>query len=142
MTVKIVERVAPRARERAPIRRSLRAYNLARMPHVRKNTGTYAAFIEDEAGEVVGGLWAERVFDWLFVDLLVVPENLRGRGIGADLMARVEAHARALGTIGIWLDTFGFQARGFYEKQGYSCFGTLEGTDPLTDKHLMRKYLR
>ena len=37
-----------------------------------------------------------------------------------------EAEARARGCIGATLGTYDFQARPFYEKQGYEVFGTLE----------------
>ena len=36
-----------------------------------------------------------------------------------------EAEAVVRGCHGAWLDTFDFQARGFYEKLGYTCFAEL-----------------
>jgi RimJ/RimL family protein N-acetyltransferase len=41
-------------------------------------------------------------------------------------MHRAEDIARAHGCIGLWLDTYEFQARGFYEKLGFTLFGTLD----------------
>jgi GNAT superfamily N-acetyltransferase len=76
--------------------------------------------------ETVGGLWGESYYDWLFVELLFVPEFLRGQGFGKQLMAEAETVARSRGCAGIWIDTFEFQARGFYEKLGYTLFGTIE----------------
>jgi len=43
----------------------------------------------------------------------------RGRGVGRELMDRAEIRAREGGCHSAWLDTFSFQARGFYEKLGY-----------------------
>ena len=86
-----------------------------------------ALTITDDAGAVVGGLWARTAMGWLFVELLFVPEALRGQGIGRELLRRAEAEAVARGCHHVWLDTFEFQARGFYEKLGYTVFGTLEG---------------
>ena len=57
-----------------------------------------------------------------------MPETLRGRGIGTDLLRRAEAEALVRGCHGAWLDTFEFQARGFYERLGYRCFGELGGS--------------
>jgi GNAT superfamily N-acetyltransferase len=74
----------------------------------------------------VGGLWGRTGYDWLFVELLFVPESMRGRGVGTDLMRRAEREAAARGCHGAWLDTFEFQARGFYERLGYECFGELQ----------------
>jgi hypothetical protein len=42
-------------------------------------------------------------------------------------MDRAEVHARERGCHSAWLDTFSFQARGFYEKLGYDEFGTTTG---------------
>jgi GNAT superfamily N-acetyltransferase len=75
---------------------------------------------------VQGGLWAACYYDWCFIELLAVPEASRGQGLGRRLMAEAEAFARTYGATGIWLDTFSFQARGFYEKLGFAAFGQIE----------------
>jgi GNAT superfamily N-acetyltransferase len=80
----------------------------------------------DDTGANVGGLAGWSTFDWFFVVGLLVPEALRGQGLGRELIGRAETYAREQGLIGVWLDTFDFQARGFYEKLGYTVFGTLD----------------
>ena len=85
-----------------------------------------ALHVRDAAGRPIGGLVGFAVFDWLFVDLLYVPETLRGSGVGAALIGRAEAFASERGLVGIWLDTYSFQARGFYEKLGYAVFGSID----------------
>lgn len=82
--------------------------------------------IVGDAGVPVGGLAGWSTFDWFFVVGLFVPETLRGQGVGRELIGRAETYAREQGLIGIWLDTFDFQARGFYEKLGFTVFGTLD----------------
>lgn len=138
--MKITEATNPDEQDRDLILRHLRRHNLSRMPRLRSNA-LHAIYVTDDTDEVIGGLWAERALDWVFVELLVVPESLRGAGLGRELMGRIEAHARDWGMRGVWLDTYGFQARGFYEKLGYTCFATLDGATPDADKHLLRKYL-
>ncbi len=76
---------------------------------------------------VQGGLWGACYYDWCFIELLAVPEPARGQGLGRRLMAEAEAFARSYGAVGIWLDTFSFQARGFYEKLGFKAFGEIDG---------------
>jgi GNAT superfamily N-acetyltransferase len=76
-------------------------------------------------GASVGGLWARIYYDWLFVDLLYVPEEARGRDIGSRLIAEAEAFARRKRCVGVWLMTYDFQAPGFYRKLGYRTFATL-----------------
>jgi GNAT superfamily N-acetyltransferase len=86
--------------------------------------------LHDDSGAVVGGLWGCTNFNWLHVQMLVVPEARRGRGIGTALMEAAEAEARARGCRGAHVDTFSFQAVSFYRALGYSCFGTLEDYPP------------
>ena len=42
------------------------------------------------------------------------------------MLAEVESAAKEKGCYLIYLDTFDFQAKEFYEKQGYEVFGVLE----------------
>ena len=85
-----------------------------------------AVVLEDTpGGGIIGGLWGETYYDWMFVELLFVPEARRGEGLGAKLLAAAEDVARERGCRHAWLDSYGFQAPQFYLKQGYEIFGTL-----------------
>lgn len=97
--------------------------------------------VADEIGVVLGGLWGYTNFGWLFVQLLVVPEPLRGQGFGRKLMVAAEEEAFARGCRDAWLDTHTFQARGFYEKLGYETFGELENYPPGFARVFLRKRL-
>lgn len=97
--------------------------------------------LKDDAGGILGGLWGSTGYCWLFVELLVVPGAYRGRGVGTQLMAMAEAEALARGCHSAWLDTFEFQARGFYERLGYSCFGELANYPPGHARFFMQKFL-
>lgn len=90
------------------------------------NTRTVAILLKDDDGAVAGGLWGKIAYDWLFVELLAVAEHMRGRDYGAALMSQAESLARDNGCLGVWLDTFAFQSRGFYERIGYSVFGVID----------------
>ena len=98
-------------------------------------------FVRDEAGAVVGGVIADAYLDWMFVQMLWLDERLRGGGTGAELMRRAEEAARELGCTGVWLDTFSFQAPGFYRKLGYEEFGQLDGYPRGFSRHFFRKLL-
>ena len=69
--------------------------------------------LKDENGQTVGGLWGRSAYEWLFVELLFVPDELRGTGIGTSLMRQAEEIARTRHCTGVWLDTFAFQALPF-----------------------------
>lgn len=87
----------------------------------------YAVLLRDEPdGPVTGGLYGYQLFDWLFIQYVAVPPAQKGKGLGSELMARAEAWARSRGLAGLWLDTFAFQARDFYEKLGFSVFGQID----------------
>ncbi len=76
-------------------------------------------------GELVGGLTAHTVQGWLFIKLLGIAEGQRGSGTGRALLARAEDFARQKGLVGVYLDTFEFQAPRFYLSLGYSECGRL-----------------
>ena len=101
-----------------------------------------AVLLQDLAGgRTVGGLWGKIAYTWMFVELLFVPAELRGAGTGARLLARAEHIARAHSCVGIWLDTYSFQAPGFYLKQGYEVFGALDGGPAGPGRSFFRKAL-
>ena len=100
-----------------------------------------AIALTDEAGTIVGGLWGKTVYDWLFIEYLVVPASMRGRRLGSKLMAMAEEIALQRGCVGSWLTTFPFQAPGFYEKLGYERFGSLENSPGENVRIFMRKRL-
>lgn len=82
--------------------------------------------LKDVDGVVKGGLEAHTYFNWMFVENLAVDESVRKGGWGSKLMEAAHQEARNRGCHHVWLDTFSFQALGFYEKLGYSVFGTLD----------------
>jgi GNAT superfamily N-acetyltransferase len=92
-------------------------------------------------GETVGGIWGKSSYDWLYLEFFFVPEVYRGRDIGTLLLQKAEEVARARGCIGLWLSTFAFQAPGFYERNGFECFGTPDDRPSGSKFHMMKKLL-
>lgn len=90
-------------------------------------------------GPLLGGVNGGMAWGWLYVSHLWIDENLRGQGLGAALLARGEELSRRYGMRGAHLTTASFQARGFYEKQGYSVFGELEDMPPGETLFYMKK---
>ncbi len=100
----------------------------------------FAILLRDpDTQAVVGGLYGMDGFGWAFVKYLAVPDEYRGQGLGSRLLAEAEAIARTRGYIGVWLDTFEFQARRFYEKLGYTVFGELEGAPNAIPRYFLKK---
>jgi GNAT superfamily N-acetyltransferase len=124
MTVQLIVSDAPEAADREAIVTGLIQFNT--MQAGPSGGQPLAILIKDVEGTTIGGLWGRTGYDWLFVELLHVPEALRGTGVGRDVMAQAEIEARARNCRGIWLDTFSFQALGFYEKLGFVKFGQID----------------
>jgi len=95
----------------------------------------------DEDGEVAGAGLGEAGRGWLHVSVVWVDEPFRGRRIGTQLVAAMEAEASRHGCRSAYLDTFSYQARPFYEKLGYAVFGTLEDYPPGHRRFYMCKRL-
>lgn len=98
--------------------------------------------LRDGAGAVVGGLWGATGYGWLFTQLLAVPQPSRGQGLGRRILALAESEALKRGCHAAWLDTFEFQAKGFYERVGYSCFASLPDYPKGSARYFLRKDLK
>ena len=91
--------------------------------------------------EIVGGVIGATYWDWFHLDLMWVIEELRGRGYGHRLLALAEDEARRRGAKHVFLDTFSFQAPGFYEKYGYQVFGELRDFPAGHQRYFLAKQL-
>jgi GNAT superfamily N-acetyltransferase len=92
-----------------------------------------------ETAETLGGLWGWTSFSFLHIDLLYIPESMRRAGLGRRLVNQAEEEAIQRGCHGAWLDTFSFQARGFYERLGYTVFGSIEDYPPGHSRFFLKK---
>jgi GNAT superfamily N-acetyltransferase len=88
---------------------------------------------------IVGGLWGRSLWGSMYIDIMFVPENLRGRGIGASLVRQAEQEAVRRGCRNMWTDTYAFQARPFYERMGFIVFGRLDGPAPIFPRFFLVK---
>jgi ribosomal protein S18 acetylase RimI-like enzyme len=112
--------LGPAKRELA---KAMRSYNTAAAG--KSDYRPLAVTIRNE-GRIVGGLVAETYWGWMYVNLLWVSEQYRGRGWGRALMQKAETEARKRGVRHVFLDSFSFQAPQFYAKLGYREYGRLE----------------
>lgn len=139
MTLRIERTDTPTDEERQAILAPLRAYNTA------KTGGTVpelvAWLVRDEHDEIVGGLYGRVFFRWLYIELLVVPEQARGQGTGSTLMQMAEELAREKNCVGIWLETFDFQAPEFYRRHGFTKVGQIDDYPPGHQHFFLQKRL-
>ena len=127
---------APSREDRKVLERGIDDFNARTVPGRDQR---FAILLRDAKGALSGGLDGVIGWEWLFVDNLWVHDELRGQGYGRDLLARAERRALEQGCHSAWLDTF--QAPGFYQKCGYSVFGSLEDYPPGQTRYFLRKRL-
>jgi GNAT superfamily N-acetyltransferase len=98
--------------------------------------------LRDEVDALVGGLIGVIYRGCLAIEILYIDESHRGKNQGERLMNAAEEIARKEGCHFIHLDTFSFQAPGFYTKMGYQIFGTLEGYTEYIKRYYLKKELK
>ncbi|MCP5347710.1 MAG: GNAT family N-acetyltransferase [Gammaproteobacteria bacterium] len=125
---------APSEEEISAIYDGLVEYNVPYFPGLKERK--IACLIRSEAGSIVGGLCGVIIFSSLHINYLWLSGSIRSAGYGRDLLATVEAEAARIGVENSFLDTYSFQAPGFYEKSGYREVGRFsnypkEGVDKI-----------
>ena len=100
-----------------------------------------AIALKDGEQSCVGGLYGRSHYSWLFIELIYVPQSMRRHGLGKKLLEMAENEAIKRGCHGIWLDTFEFQARLFYEKCGFKVFGELPDYPSGNSRYFLKKLL-
>ena len=106
------------------------------------NDGQWLAVLaRDGEGQIRAGLHGWTWGGAGYVDTLWVREDLRGNGLGTQLLAAAEAEAARRGCREMHLTTHSFQAPGFYWRQGYGLIGELPGWPGDTTRLFFRKAL-
>ncbi len=101
-----------------------------------------AIFLRDERDAVLGGAYGHVWGGWLDLSLLWVAEPLRGKGYGRKLLEAAEDEARSQGCRGVFLSTFSFQARPFYERFGYEVIADVPDYPIGHTYHVLKKNLQ
>lgn len=100
-----------------------------------------AIFLRDGRGAVLGGALGQVWGGWLDLASLWVTEPLRGQGYGKKLLEAAEDEARSQGCRGVFLSTFSFQARPFYERLRYEVVADVPDYPVGYTYHVLKKML-
>ncbi len=114
------------------------AYNAA---FTQKDVRRLCVFVRDADGRIIGGLTGKTYWHYLEVAFLWVSEQHRRVGHASKILQAAESEARHRGCKHVLLDTYSFQALGFYQKNGYKEFGRLTGFSGKHDRHYLHKEL-
>lgn len=98
-------------------------------------------YIEDEHGRLLAGLVAETFGNWLEIEYLFVKEDLRGQGIGPQLLQQAESEAKKRNCRFAFVNTYQFQAPAFYQKYGYKKVFTMKDYPYTGQRHYYQKEL-
>ena len=98
-------------------------------------------YIEDEHGRLLAGLVAETFGNWLEIEYLFVKEDLRGQGIGSQLLQQAESEAKKRNCRFAFVNTYQFQAPAFYQKYGYKKVFTMKDYHYTGQRHYYQKEL-
>lgn len=132
------------AKDRNAIHEGLAAYNdeHCSLNTIRRKKGNdpypMTIVVRSVGGAIVGGIIGQiwETFGWLHIASLWVDDDHRGKGLGTQLVKQMEQVAKSRGCTRAKVNTWSFQAPGFYQRLGYEVCGTIpdfpEGIDDIT----------
>ena len=95
----------------------------------------------DDDGNIIAGIIGGTYWGWMYVDILWVHGDHRGKGVGTSLLIEAETEAKKRGCHHVHLDTMSWQAPEFYKKHGYEVVGILPDIPSGNQKYLLTKAL-
>ena len=99
-------------------------------------------FVSKINGTVIGAITGATFYSEIYIDELVVKKIYRRKGIGTQLINKVEIFYKGQGFDNINCCTNEFQASGFYEKCGFKLeFVRKNKFNPKLNKYFYIKYL-
>lgn len=126
---------------------NLHKYNRSQCKWINDNTQIkpskkkYHNFEVIDNDNIVGGAVGIIQFGWYFLEELWIDEKYRGKNIGTILIKNIEDCAKKNNALGVRTETWNFQAKGFYEKMGYTLYASLDDCPPGTIEYFFKKNL-
>jgi len=117
----------------------IRSYN--RSKREAAESESLNLYVEDDSGQLMAGLVAEIFGNWLEIEYLFVKEDLRGQGIGSQLLQQAESEAKKRNCRFAFVNTYQFQAPAFYQKYGYKKVFTMKDYPYTGQRHYYQKEL-
>lgn len=125
------------------VENALYTFNLKHFPvDLRGRYEEINLYLKDENGIVRGGILAEVCWNWLEIHTFMIDEDIRKTGFGTKLLAEIETIALEKECDFIKVDTLSFQALGFYEKNGYQVYGSIDNVGRDFEHYYLKKDLK
>src|ERR1700712_4473323 len=131
---------APTDADQAVISSGLADYNTEKAGY--RDWRPLAALLRDpQTGATLGGMIGRTSYGLLFIDLVYLPETMRGQDIGSKLLGMMEQEGAQRGCKSAFLYTITYQAPAFYERHGWIEFGRIACDPPGAARVFMTKTL-
>ena len=131
---------APDPRVEAAIGNGLRRFNV-QQSGIDDSRPLAVVVSDPDTNEVLGGITGRTSLGLLFIDLVFLPDDLRGDGLGGRILKLAEDEGPRRGCRAAMLYTISFQAPGFYARHGWRVFGEIACDPPGTSRIFMTKSL-
>lgn len=141
MTIEIT--TTPKAEDSSTISKGIIEFNETMVPDLEpiEEEIKFFVFIKNEQQETVGGLRAICYWNTMHIELLWLSQECRGKGIGKQLIDAAESHAIENKCEKAFVETTSWQAKPFYEKNGYQYIATLNDRPKGHASHYLTKTL-
>ena len=118
-------------------------FNRGAIPDLEPNEAEirFHVVATDDDGALTGGLRGACYWNTLHIELLWLDDSARGSGTGRRIIEAAEAFARENKCENALVETTSWQAKPFYEKNGYTLMATLEGRPKGHASHYLSKAL-
>lgn len=136
---KVVVDYAPSEADNAVVREGIVAFNEKILGERDK---AFSIFLKNDQAKVFGGIQAFIGSESIYIDVLWVEGDLQKKGYGTKLLNAAEQEALKNGCLYSLVDTWDFQAEGFYLKNGYERIGEIKNYWLGHSKFFLRKKLR
>jgi ribosomal protein S18 acetylase RimI-like enzyme len=141
MQVQVVRE--PEEIERAALSQGIIQFNRQAVPDLEQVEAEvpFHVLARDRDRNVRGGIRANCYWNTLHIELLWIDDACRGSGLGRDLIEKAEAFARENDCANALVETTSWQAKPFYEKNGYRLIATLADRPKGHASHYLSKSL-
>lgn len=132
-------------RDLSKLKQQIQTFNLSQVPSFqgKEPWQCFTYVLKGPRSKFLGGICGYvYMAHSLAVDILWIDPQYRGQGYGAQLLQTLEEMAIVNGARLAHVDTFDFQALGFYQKYGFEVFGVLEDCPkPGNKRYYLKKRL-
>ena len=141
MTIEIT--TTPNEKDSKTISQGIIDFNNAKIPNLEpiEDEVNFFVFVKDEYQKTIGGIRATCYWNTLHIELLWLSEACRGKGVGTKLIKKTEAFAKEQQCEKAFVETTSWQAKPFYEKNGYNLIATINNRPKGHASHYLTKEL-